>query len=100
MTFAFGALVAPLVIGLLADRWFAVDRVIAATNAAMAILMGAAAWWCDRYNGTDANPATVVGPLFLILLGYAIGCQITLTLSNVISFRNLDDRGGVFWYVG
>lgn len=99
MTFAFGALVAPLVIGLLADRWFAVDRVIAATNAAMALLMGAAAWWCDRYDGTDADPATVVGPLFLILLGYAIGCQITLTLSNVISFRNLDDRGGVFWYV-
>jgi nucleoside transporter len=99
MTFAFGALVAPLLIGHLADRWFAVDREFAATQASMAHLMGAAAWWCDRYDGTDADPSTVVGPLFLILLGYAIGCQITLTLSNVISFRNLDDRGGVFWYV-
>jgi hypothetical protein len=56
MTFAFGALVAPPVIGLLADRWFAVDRVIAATNAAMAVLMGAAAWWCDRHDGIDALP--------------------------------------------
>ena len=33
------------------------------------------------------------------MLGYAVGCQITLTLTNVISFRNLDDRDGVFWYV-
>jgi len=99
MTFAFGALVAPPVIGLLADRWFAVERVIAATNAAMAALMGAAAWWCDKYDGTAAEPGMVVGPLFVILLGYAVGCQITLTLSNVISFRNLDDRAGVFWYV-
>jgi nucleoside transporter len=99
MTFAFGALIAPLVIGLLADRWFAVERVIAATNAAMAVLMGVAAWWCDKHDGTAAAPSIVVGPLFVILLGYAVGCQITLTLSNVISFRNLDDRGGVFWYV-
>jgi nucleoside transporter len=99
MTFAVGALVAPLVVGLLADRWFAVERVIACTNAAMATLMGIAAWWCDKHDGTAADPGVVVGPLFLMLLGYAIGCQITLTLSNVISFRNLDDRDGVFWYV-
>ena len=99
MTFAVGALVAPLVVGLLADRWFAVERVIACTNAAMAVLMGLAAWWCDRHDGTDADPGVVVGPLFLMMLGYATGCQITITLSNVISFRNLDDRGGVFWYV-
>jgi nucleoside transporter len=99
MTFAVGALVAPLVVGLLADRWFPVGRVIAATNAAMAALMGLAAWWCDRHDGTAADPAVVVWPLFCILLGYAVGCQITLTLGNVISFRNLDDRAGVFWYV-
>jgi len=99
MTFAFGALLAPLVIGLLADRWFAVEGVIAGTNAAMAALMAGAAWWCDMHDHMDADPTSVVGPLFGILLGYAIACQITLTLSNVISFRNLDDRAGVFWYV-
>jgi nucleoside transporter len=99
MTFAIGALVAPLVVGLLADRWFAVERVIAATNLVMAALVGVAAWWCDKHDGTATDPSIVVGPLFLALLGYAIGCQITLTLSNVISFRNLDARDGVFWYV-
>lgn len=99
MTFAIGALVAPLVVGLLADRWFAVERVIAATNVMMAALVGVAAWWCDKHDGTATDPSIVIGPLFLTLLGYAIGCQITLTLSNVISFRNLDARAGVFWYV-
>ena len=99
MTFAIGALVAPLVVGLLADRWFAVERVIAATNFVMAVLLGVAAWWCDKHDGAATDPAEVVGPLFLALLGYAVGCQITLTLSNVISFRNLDARDGVFWYV-
>lgn len=99
MTFAVGALTAPMVVGLLADRWFPVERVIACTNAVMAILMGLAAWWCDKYDGTGVDPSHVVGPLFFMLLGYAIGVQITLTLSNVISFRNLDDRLGVFWYV-
>jgi nucleoside transporter len=98
-TFAIGAVVAPFVVGLLADRWFAMQRVIAGTHAVMAILMGVAARWCDTYDGSAADPADAVRPLFLMLLGYAIGCQITLTLTNVIAFRNLEERGGVFWYV-
>jgi len=61
--------------------------------------MAVAARWCDTYDGAAADPADAVRPLFLMLLGYAIGCQITLTLTNVISFRNLDDRKGTFWYV-
>ncbi len=99
MTFAVGAVVAPLVVGLLADRWFAAEKVIAGTHALMAALMGAAGWWCDHYDGTGADPADAVGPLFALMLGYAVGTQITLTLTNVISFRNLPDGDGVFWYV-
>ncbi|HSQ55877.1 MAG TPA: MFS transporter [Gemmata sp.] len=99
MTFAIGAIASPLVVGLLADRWFPMQRVIAATHAVMAVLMGVAARWCDTYDGSNADPADAVGPLFGMLLGYAVGCQITLTLTNVIAFRNLEDRGGVFWYV-
>jgi nucleoside transporter len=99
MTFAIGALVAPLVVGLLADRWFAVERVIAATNLVMASLVGIAGWWCAKHDGTATDPSIIVGPLFVALLGYAIGCQITLTLSNAITFRNLDARESVFWWV-
>jgi nucleoside transporter len=99
MTFAIGALVAPLVVGLLADRWFAVERVIAATNLVMAILVGIAGWWCAKHDGAAAAPSSIIGPLFVALLGYAIGCQITLTLSNAITFRNLDASQSVFWWV-
>jgi nucleoside transporter len=99
MTFAIGAIVAPMVVGLLADRWFAAEKVIAATHAVMAALMGAAGRWCDTYDGVGADPADAVGPLFALMLGYAVGTQITLTLSTVISFRNLPDGEGVFWYV-
>ena len=99
MTFAIGAIVAPLVVGLLADRWFAAEKVISVAHALMAGLMGAAGRWCDTYDGTGANPADAVAPLFLLVLGYAVGTQITLTLSTVISFRNLSDGDGVFWYV-
>jgi nucleoside transporter len=99
MTFAIGAVVAPLVVGLLADRWFAVEKVIAVAHALMAVLMGAAGRWCHTYDGTGANPADAVAPLFVLVLGYAIGMQITLTLSTVISFRNLTGGAGVFWYV-
>jgi len=95
-TFAFGALVAPLLVGPLADRWFAVERVIAVTHACMAVLMTLAAWACwSSRTGPEATWAL----LFVSLLGYAIGCQITLTLTNVISFRNLEDRPSIFWYV-
>lgn len=99
MTFAVGAIVSPLLVGLLADRWFAAEKVVSVTHTVMAALMGAAGWWCDTYDGTGANPADAVAPLFGLMLGYAIGTQITLTLSTVISFRNLAGDGGVFWYV-
>src|SRR5262245_25224630 len=84
MTFAIGAIVAPLIVGLLADRWFAVEKVIAGTHAVMAALMGTAGWWCDNYDGMAADPADAVVPLFALMLGYALGTQITLTLSIVI----------------
>ena len=98
MTFAIGAMIAPLFVGLLADRWFAVEKVIAGTHALMAALMAAAALWCDTYDGGSADPADAVGPLFALILGYALGTQITIALSSVISFRNLP-AGGTFWYV-
>jgi nucleoside transporter len=97
MTFAAGAIVAPFVVGLLADRWFAAEKVIATAHAAMAVLMGAAGWWCGTCAG--AAPGVTIGPLFGLTLGYAVGTQITLTLTTVISFRNLAGGAGAFWYV-
>jgi nucleoside transporter len=99
MTLALGGLLAPFVVGLLADRWFSVERVISGSHAAMAVLLGSAGWWCRSHQGEAADPQAAVGPLVALMLLYSIGCQITLTLTNVISFRNLNDSEGTFSYV-
>lgn len=99
MTLAIGGLVAPFVVGLLADRWFAAEKVIAWSHAVMALLLALAAWWCMTHSGAAANPDISVGPLVAMMLAYSVGCQITMTLTNVISFRNLIDSEGTFAYV-
>jgi nucleoside transporter len=99
MTLAVGGLAAPFVVGLLADRWFAAEKVTAGSHLVMAAVLGFAAWWCATHSGSAANPAAAVGPLVGMMLVYSIGCQITLTLTNVISFRNLHDSDGTFSYV-
>src|SRR5688572_1880345 len=46
-TFAFGGMLAPLAIGLLADRLFAAQRVLGVSGLVCAALLFAAGWWCD-----------------------------------------------------
>jgi nucleoside transporter len=99
MTLAIGGLVAPFVVGLLADRWFAVEKVIAAAHAVLAVALATAGWWCHSHSGVNANPDAAFGPLVALMGIYSLGCQITLTLTNVISFRNLHDSEGSFGYV-
>lgn len=99
LTFALGAIAAPFVVGPLADRWFAAEKVMAVLHAAMAALMAAAGRWCDAHDARTADPGAAVGPLFVLTLGYAVGTQVTLTLTNVISLRNLPPGDGRFWYV-
>ncbi|MBA4062718.1 MAG: hypothetical protein C0501_03250 [Isosphaera sp.] len=99
MTLAVGGLVAPFVVGLLADRWFAAEKVVAGAHAVMAAALAAAGWWCRDHAGPAADPAAAAGPLVGLMLVYSVGCQITLTLTTVISFRNLHDSEGSFGYV-
>ena len=97
-TFAFGGFVAPFFVGVLADRYFAAQKLLGALHAMMAVLLAASAYWCDAHDGANADPDRASGPLFLFMLGYAILCQISLALTNTIGFRNLAD-GGTFGYV-
>jgi nucleoside transporter len=99
MTLAVGALVAPFVVGLLADRWFAAEKVIGWSHVSMAVLLALAGWWCDKHRGVAADPAAAVWPLVAIMLVYSIGCQISLTLTNVVSFRNLRNSDDSFSYI-
>ncbi|WP_439621731.1 MFS transporter [Gemmata sp.] len=99
MTLALGGLAAPFVVGLLADRWFATERVICGAHLTMAALLALAARWCQAHSGPAADPGVAVGPLVGLMLLYSLGYQITLTLTNVISFRNLVNAEGSFGYV-
>jgi nucleoside transporter len=99
MTLAAGALIAPFVVGLLADRWFAAEKVIGWSHVWMAVFVALAGWWCDKHRGILADPVAAVGPLIAMMLVYSVGCQISLTLTNVISFRNLRDTDQSFGYV-
>jgi nucleoside transporter len=99
MTLAVGGLTAPFVVGLLADRWFAAEKVIRWSHLAMGVFLALAGWWCDVHKGTAADPAAALGPLIGMMLVYSVACQITLTLTNVISFRNLRDSDKSFGYI-
>ncbi len=99
MMLAIGGLTAPFIVGLLADRWFAAEKVISVSHLGMALILGVAGWWCQSHQGASADPSVVVGPLVGLMLLYSIGCQITLTLTNVISFRNLPNSEDSFGYV-
>jgi nucleoside transporter len=122
-TFAFGGMIAPLAIGLLADRLFAAQRVLGVSGLACAALLFAAGRWCDAnfprtadaYRRASAaesvldppaldrvndNPevrrvaAETFRPLFGLMLAYCVGLQIGITLTTVITLRNLPDPGG------
>jgi nucleoside transporter len=74
-----GAILSPLLLGLIADRFFATQTLIAVCHLAGAGLLFAAA---------DANDPRSV---FLIMLVYNLFYMPTLALTNAISFRNMDD---------
>jgi nucleoside transporter len=122
-TFAFGGMLAPLVVGLLADRLFAAQRVLGVTGLVCAALLFAAGRWCDfnfpraadayrraaaaesvldlpaleRVNDSPEVrrvAAETFRPLFGLMLAYCIGLQIGTTLTTVIALRNLPDPGG------
>lgn len=110
-TFAFGGMLAPLVIGLLTDRLFRGERVLGVACLLAAGLVWAAAAWCDdalprmaEAYGAAPDPAAAgddpgvlrsaggaFGRLFGLMLGYAVLLQLALTLTTVVTLRNLPD---------
>jgi nucleoside transporter len=74
-------MLAPLLVGPLADRYFAAEKLLGVLQLLTAGFLAAAAW----YGRGGAAP----GPLFALLLGYAFAFVPTLTLTTVIALRNL-----------
>src|SRR5262245_36680652 len=93
---AVAGLLAPLLLGLLADRLFATQRLLGVLHFAGAVILFAAARFCsDQQQAlrTTADPAGenrwTFGVLMALMLANAFVLIWTLALCNVTGFRNL-----------
>jgi nucleoside transporter len=76
-TVPWGAIVAPFLVGMIADRFFAAEKVLAAMHLAGAVLL----YW--------VSTITEPGAFFWVLLLYALCFNPTLALVNAISFNQM-----------
>jgi nucleoside transporter len=76
-TMPWGAIVAPFIVGMVADRFFAAQKVLGVMH-----LAGAGVLWA-------ASGATTPTQVFWILLAYALTYNPTLALVNAISFHQM-----------
>ncbi len=97
--YGFGAILGPFVLGQLADRYFATERVLAFAHLVGGCLLIATA------------SQTAFWPIFLLMFAYCNLFMPTMSLTNSITFRNLDEGhrsdfagirlwGTIGWIVG
>lgn len=84
LTQSLGAIAAPLIIGLIADRYFSAQRIFGVLHLAGAVVI------------LLAGRAADFGPFFGFALAYMILFMPTLALANSISFNQLHDPGKQF----
>jgi nucleoside transporter len=76
-TTAIGAIVSPFFVGLIADRWIAVQKALGVLHAAGAVLL------------FETSRQTAFGPLYVYVLLYSICYMPTLALTNALAFRQM-----------
>jgi nucleoside transporter len=107
-TMPIAGMLSPLVIGPLADRYFAAEKLLGVFELASAALLLGAGCWSTALGDVYARKAAAgiatdsmddlarVGPLFALMLGYAFVFMPTLPLATVIALRNLDRPAETF----
>jgi len=83
-TQSWGAIIAPFIVGLIADRYFNAERILGVLHLIGAVLM---------YQMSQATEFSVFYPY---VLGYMITYMPTLALVNSVSFRQLKDTAKEF----
>jgi nucleoside transporter len=83
-TTAVAAMVSPFFVGMIADRFFATEKLLAALHLVGAVIL----FW--------ASTQTAFGSFYAVLLLYALCYMPTLALSNSISFRQMQDPSREF----
>lgn len=83
-TQSFGAILAPFIIGLIADKFFAAQKILGILHLAGGLLL----WF--------AASSLTFESFFPLILGYMIAYMPTLALVNSISFRQMKDPGKEF----
>ena len=83
-TTALAAMVSPFFVGMVADRFFATERILAALHLVGGVVL------------LYASMQTTFAPLYGVLLVYTLTYMPTLALTNSLSFRHMDDPGREF----
>jgi nucleoside transporter len=76
-TMPWGAIVAPFLVGMIADRFFAAEKVLGVLH-----LVGAVLLW-------QVSNMTSPGSIYWVLLGYALCYNPTLALVNAVAFNQM-----------
>ena len=83
-TAAIAAIVSPIIVGMIADKFFSANKVLAFLNIVGAVLL----FWLTKIESFSL--------FFPVLLFYSICFMPTMSLTNSISFANLEDAGKEF----
>jgi nucleoside transporter len=78
-TMAIGAIIAPFFVGMIADRFFATQRILALLHLLGAVML----YWASNEGA--------FGTFYPVLIGYALCYAPTLALTNSLAFDNMEE---------